>query len=113
MTESFFHLTPHNDPDGPFICNDCAAEMAAERDAESPEAMGSTSFCVQNGCDAYTDEEHDTVIDQAGELSDVFYDALNAYSETHSEMSFDVILHALDCMAFCIKAQMRESAADA
>lgn len=76
----------------------------SHQESEPPEPLGSLSFCADNGCGSYTEEEHEAIMDEADALHDVLLEALNAYSNTHPDMSYDVILHALDCMAYCMKA---------
>ncbi len=70
-------------------------------------------FCDVDNCVLYTEEEHDAVMAQACALTNALFVALDAYSQLHPETSYDVILHALDCMAYCIKAQMNEEPTDA
>lgn len=94
MSQSFFHLTPDNDP-----------HQASSR--------GSLSYCAGEECATYTEEEHATLMAEANVLTEAFFSAINTYSEAHPELSYDVILHAIDCLAYCVNRQMDEAVADA
>jgi hypothetical protein len=94
MSQSFFHLAPANDP-------------------LPPPSRGSLSYCANDDCASYTDEEHDAIMDEAKGLSEAFFDTIDVYSKTHPELSYDAILHAIDCLAYCINRQMQEDTADA
>lgn len=89
MAQSFFHLAPHNDP--------------------LPEPFSEPySYCNPDNCCDYTDEEHDAIMEQSKPLTDMLFDVIDAYSKVHPELTYEVILHAIDCMAYCINAAIDE-----
>ena len=94
MAQSFFHLAPDNDP----------------LPALSEETF---SYCNPDDCAAYSEAEHDAIMHEAEGLSDAFFDVLDAYSATHPELSYAVIFHAIDCLAYCLRQQLDEDTADA
>jgi hypothetical protein len=94
MSQSFFHLVPDNDP---------LPELSSE----------TFTYCNPDNCDAYTEEEHDAIMQESEGLSAALFAALDAYSEDHPELSYAVVLHAIDCLAYGVNRQMQEDTADA
>lgn len=91
MTQSIFDRPAMNDP-----------EQAVEY------------YCDVEDCAGYpTAAEHAALKDGAMALSDVLHDALDAYSKTHPDLTYDLILHALDCLTFCIRSQRDDEPDDA
>ena len=92
MARSFFHLAPDNDP--------CPITEPY-------------SYCNPDDCADYSEVEHDAILQESEGLTDALFDALDAYSEAHPQLTYEVILHAIDCLAYCIRQQMGEDTADA
>lgn len=66
-------------------------------------------YCDVEDCAGYpTAAEHAALKEEAMVLSDVLHDAIDLYSGTHPEMTYDLVLHALSCLTFCIKAERND-----
>lgn len=87
MTNSFFHLTPDNDDGRPHICADCAAEIAAEPDAETHANM-----------------------DAAIALGDHLLEAIDTYADIHEHTTYRHIFEALAYMHWMLHREMEEDA---
>lgn len=90
MSSAFDHFSPAND-------------------SESPECLDNPSYCDPDVCASYSDDEHEAVLDHARDLCLALYETLGAYATDHPETTYDVILHALDCMAYCLAEEMAEA----
>lgn len=86
MAQSFYHLTPHNDPQEPYICEDCRA-MSAEEE----QALRQAAF----------------------DIGEALLDALDTYTDVNPETSYRAIFLALRYMDWRLRHECEEDAADA
>lgn len=91
MAKSFAHFTPFHDPDG---------------------AYNPPGYCDLDSCLAYTEAEHLALMKASEPLTAALFAALDAYSAQHPEITYDLILHALDGLAYCLTKQMEADDAD-